>query len=152
MSDTVLAMGALAQVGGVFAVLSFVHFFVDWIFQSHAEAMQKHKNAVIRAKHCLIYATGFVPVFVWLKLSWAHGALLFAVLFLSHFVEDTYLPVFLWAKYVRKPDEMKSDDLAGFVAFSSTPLGKILLIAVDQIIHLAFVLLVAVCIVMWRGK
>ena len=34
----------IALMGGLFAVLAFIHFFVDWIFQSHAEAMVKHNN------------------------------------------------------------------------------------------------------------
>lgn len=34
-------------------------------------------------------------------------------------------------------------DLEGFIAFVSEPLGKILLIAVDQIVHIAFLLPVA---------
>jgi hypothetical protein len=61
------------------------------------------------------------------------------ILFWSHFVEDTYLPVFLWAKYVRKPPEMDCENkMEGFKLFVQTTLGKILMIAIDQIIHLAF--------------
>src|SRR5580704_673302 len=100
----------IALMGGLFAVLGFIHFFVDWIFQSHAEAMVKHNNPKIRAKHCLIYTLGFVPL---LFFCWHVGALLawqfvasLVILFVSHFVEDTYLPVFYWAKYIRRPPEM----------------------------------------------
>jgi Protein of unknown function (DUF3307) len=144
--------------GGLFSVLAFIHFFVDWIFQSHSEAMVKHNNPKIRAKHCLIYTLGFVPL---LFFCWQVGALLawqlvasLLILFVSHFVEDTYLPVFYWAKWIRRPPEMTEprkitgvdgyisllppDPKAGFVAFIQTTLGKILMIAIDQIIHLAF--------------
>lgn len=31
----------LGAIGGIFALLTFVHFAIDWIFQSHAEAMAK---------------------------------------------------------------------------------------------------------------
>lgn len=137
----------IVNVGGLFAVLSFIHFFVDWIFQSHDEAMVKHKNAKIRAKHCLIYTLGFVPLFFLLDLSLGLGIVLSLILFLSHFVEDTYLPVYLWTKYIRKPSEMKEDDVSGFIVFTNTALGKILMIAIDQIIHLAFIMIVAVIIV-----
>ena len=130
--------------GGFFSLLAFIHFFVDWIFQSHAEAMVKHNNSKVRAKHCFIYTLGFVPLlgfcyFVGALAFWQLVASIF-ILFVSHFVEDTYLPVLLWAKYIRRPPEMAppADPKVGFIAFVQTPLGKILMIAIDQIIHLAF--------------
>lgn len=149
----------IALTGGLLAVLVFVHFFVDWIFQPHSEAMVKHNNPKIRAKHCLIYTAGFVP-FMWLfnftLVEWLVGL---NILFWSHFFEDTYLPVYLWAKYVRRPPEMTEprkqsgidgyvqvlppDPKAGFVEFVQTPMGKILMIAVDQIIHIAFLFPIA---------
>lgn len=161
------AVTKIAMAGGLFAVLTFIHFFVDWVFQSHAEAMVKHNNAKVRAKHCLIYTAGFIPFMWYLHYSWIGWLVCLNVLFWSHFIEDTYLPVYLWAKYIRKPPEMidpikiskgpviivsedfKSevkeqfsvlppDPKAGFISFIQTPLGKILMIAIDQIIHLSF--------------
>jgi hypothetical protein len=148
----------VALLGGLFAVFAFVHFFVDWIFQSHSEAMVKHNNAKIRAKHCLIYTVGFFPLMWLLHFSTAKFLIGANILFWSHFVEDTYYPVFLWAKYIRRPPEMVEpwketytrvdgalaikvhppDAKRGFVEFVQTALGKILMIAIDQIIHLAF--------------
>ena len=134
----------LALAGGLFGIMTFIHFFVDWIFQSHAEAMVKHNNPKIRAKHCAIYTLGFVPLLMFFM--WA-GALtstqLLAsvlILFISHFIEDTYLPVFYWAKYIRRPPEMAppADPKVGFGLFVQTAIGKILMITIDQIIHLAF--------------
>lgn len=152
----------LALGGGLFAALSFVHFFVDWIFQSHAEAMVKHNNPKIRAKHCLIYTAGFVPIFLLVGLNWVGWLLCLNILFWSHFCEDTYIPVYLWAKWVRRPPEMTEprksvgvdgyvtvlppDPKAGFVDFIQTGLGKILMIAIDQIIHLFFLIPVVVII------
>jgi hypothetical protein len=148
----------LALAGGLFSILVFIHFFVDWIFQSHAEAMVKHNNPKIRAKHCAIYTLGFVPlliVFLYVKMlsPWELIASIL-ILFLSHFVEDTYLPVFLWAKYIRRPPEMTEpikqvgldgyvtllppDPKTGFELWVQTTMGKILMIAIDQIIHLTF--------------
>jgi hypothetical protein len=150
---------SIALMGGLFAVLAFIHFFVDWIFQSHAEAMVKHNNPKIRAKHCLIYTAGFVPLFCFCHFSWWEWLVATNVLFWSHFCEDTYIPVYLWAKYIRKPPEMTEpikkteldgyvtilppDPKAGFGLFVQTPLGKILMIAIDQIIHLAFLFPIA---------
>ena len=149
----------IALMGGLFAVLGFIHFFVDWIFQSHSEAMVKHNNPKVRAKHCLIYTLGFVPLFLFCHFAWWEWLIALNILFWSHFAEDTYLPVFLWAKYIRRPPEMTQprkqvgvdgyvsilppDAKAGFMEFVQTPLGKILIIAIDQIIHLAFLFPIA---------
>lgn len=149
----------IALMGGIFAVLTFIHFFTDWIFQSHAEAMVKHNNWKVRAKHCLIYTLGFTPLFLFCHFSLLEWFVALNLLFWSHFAEDTYLPVYLWAKYIRRPPEMTEprksvgvdgyvsvlppDPKAGFVEFVQTPLGKILMIAIDQIIHIAFLFPIA---------
>jgi len=154
----------LAICGGLFAVLSFIHFFVDWIFQSHAEAMVKHNNWKIRAKHCLIYTAGFVPLFWLVGLSPLGWFLALNILFWSHFCEDTYIPVYLWAKWIRRPPEMTEprksvgadgyvtvlppDPKAGFGEFVQTALGKILMIAIDQIIHLFFLFPIVIIILL----
>lgn len=128
----------VALAGGLFAVFTFIHFFVDWIMQTHAEAMAKHNNWKVRAKHCLIYTVGFIPLMWYLNFTTLQFVVGLNILFWSHFVEDTYLPVYWWAKYIRKPPEMKDNPKEGFIIFIQTTLGKILMIAVDQIIHLAF--------------
>jgi len=149
----------IALMGGLLSILVFIHFFVDWIFQSHAEAMVKHNNPKIRAKHCAIYTVGFLPFIALFHLSWVEWLVALNILFWSHFGEDTYVPVFLWAKYIRKPPEMTEprkqtgidgyvsilppDPKAGFVDFIQTPMGKILMIAIDQIIHICFLLPIA---------
>lgn len=191
------------RIGGVFALLALVHFAVDWILQSHDEAMRKHNQWRVRARHCLVYTAPFAAVLAHAALSGRTGgpeaAALAALVFASHFVEDTYLPVLYWAKYVRRPpsmrwrielgdsgtpvlvgpeiraaggavrdlpsgdERMRRDtivgevadgrmslrearrrlDRMGFMDFVSDPLGKILMIAVDQIVHLVFLVPVA---------
>lgn len=148
----------LALVGGLFAILTFIHFFVDWIFQSHSEAMIKHNHPWIRAKHCFIYTVGFIPFMYVCSFTFIEWVAAINILFWSHFVEDTYLPVYLWAKYIRRPTEMTEpwkenyirtdgsiafkvhapDPKHGFGEFVQTPIGKILMITIDQIIHLTF--------------
>jgi len=158
----------VALAGGLFAVFAFIHFFVDWIFQSHAEAMVKHNDRKIRAKHCLIYTLGFVPILYILGFSFWEFVISLSLLFLSHFYLDTYHGVFLWAKHIRKPPEMTEpwkevfsrvdgsteitvhppDAIRGFGEFVKTPLGKILMITLDQISHLIFlwpIVYVAMC-------
>lgn len=93
--------------GGLFAIMVFIHAFTDFVCQTHYEAMNKHNNAKIRARHCLVYTLGFLPLLALLAFFGALSAweVFFAVniLFWSHFVEDTYYPVVLWAKFIRKP-------------------------------------------------
>lgn len=178
--------------GGLFAILVFIHAFTDFVCQTHYEAMNKHNNAKIRARHCLVYTAGFLPILALLTFfgTLTGLELFFAVniLFWSHFVEDTYYPVVLWAKFIRKPPCMSwrvliRDDMSprekvsyrlthddpvtissgrdelliqlnqgqlsatkaqaeldrlGFLEFISEFLGKYLMIAIDQIIHFAF--------------
>ena len=176
----------IARGGGLLSMFVLVHFVVDWIFQTHAEAMAKHNNARVRAKHCAIYTIGFGPILIYLGFRQWDLAAATLILFFSHFVEDTYWPVVLWAKYIRNPPEMKwrvklidgrgklwypvvgfldhvipsnqkrwdvvvsvpnnrtlkeaqrELDRLGFIEFIGEVLGKILMIAVDQIVHVCF--------------
>ena len=132
---------------------------MDWIFQSHAEAMVKHNNPRIRAKHCAIYTAGFIPLFLFCHFSWLEWLVALNILFWSHFYLDTYHGVYLWAKYIRRPPEMTEpiksigidgyvtimppDPRKGFVQFVQTTLGKILMIAIDQISHITCLLPIA---------
>jgi len=175
----------IPHAGGWFALLVLLHFSVDWILQSHDEAMRKPREWRVRARHCLVYTVPFAALLSASSWHFPQVAAMSAVLFLSHFVEDTYLPVLWWAKYVRRPPQMarrvvgrggswsivengvargfrfpkevdvygqllssepdpgraqRDLDMDGFISFVSEPLGKILLVAVDQIVHLVFLL------------
>jgi len=146
----VLAVEKLILPAVLFVCLTFIHFASDFIFQSHAEAMIKHNHAGVRAKHCFIYTMLFWPFFFYIDMSWAKILASSAVLFFSHFFEDTYYPVFLWAKFIRRPPEMSeysqyhgTDPYMGFKEWNKTTLGKILSIVIDQIIHIFFLWVVA---------
>jgi len=138
----------IALVGGILAILTLAHFIADWVFQSHDEAMRKATEPKIRARHCLVYTgiMSFVLVFG-LHLSALEIGVYASILFLSHFVEDSYLPVYLWAKYIRNAPEFtiggEVSELDRFREFASTPLGKILVIVVDQVIHIIFLAIIA---------
>lgn len=141
-----------ATAGGLFALFTFVHFVIDWVFQTHYEAMRKHNHPWIRARHCLIYTSPFIPLLLVLNVNAFWVVVCALVLFLSHFVEDTYIPVYLWAKYIRRVPEIRNAfDSKEFFrrVFVNDPLGKILMIAIDQIIHLLF--LWVVVIIVMRG-
>lgn len=139
-------MNVVAWVGGVLAVLTLLHFVADWIFQSHDEAMRKSTESLVRARHCLVYTGIISAVFLFgFHLPVRDVGVYATILFLSHYIEDSYLPVYLWAKYIRKAPEFSTQAAPGaiteldrFKAFASTVLGKILLIAIDQIIHILY--------------
>lgn len=142
-----------ATAGGIFVILAFVHFFADWIFQSHEQAIKKHEDFSVRGRHCLYYTVPFI--FVILPLGVNGWLLLLSILtlFLSHFIIDTYVPVFLWAKYIRKTPTISNalpepgdwgickntsakKEFANL--FKNSPVHAILFITVDQILHLLF--------------
>jgi hypothetical protein len=153
----------LGQLGGVFAILVFWHFFADWVFQSHKEALAKAKNWVVRAWHCTIYTVLFWPLFLLVSFHGPRAGIATALLFTSHFIIDTYVPVMLWAKYLRRAPQFNSvgkvatwspdrsdkkpeasvtykTDVDAFKAMAGTPLGLVLMITMDQFFHVAFLL------------
>jgi len=124
------------------SILTLLHFVSDWIFQSHDEAMRKNSESLIRARHCFVYTVIISAVcLLGFHLPLLDVGIYATILFISHYIEDSYLPVYLWAKYIRKAPEFSTpgvSELDRFKAFASTVLGKILLIVVDQIIHILY--------------
>ena len=150
----------LAKLGGLLFLLSFWHFIVDWGFQSHKEAMNKSTDHKVRAKHCTVYLVGMWPL-VYLASSDATTLITAAiVLWLSHFLIDTYIPVYLWAKYLRRyptfwgPEGTNTIDIQSkrphveteidkFKALFKTPIGLILAISMDQAFHILYLVPIA---------
>jgi hypothetical protein len=128
----------LGTAGGLFAFLTFVHFFVDWGLQTHSEAMHKSTSWLWRARHCAIYTVGFVPAMLLMGFTTWDFVIGMAVLFLSHFVEDSYAPVYLWAKHIRRIPSVREEGVPAFKRSFGQPLGIVLFIGIDQIIHLLF--------------
>lgn len=159
-------MNELAAMGGFFALLSFWHFVADWGFQSHEEAMNKARDGKVRAWHCTVYTVLMAPLVFFL----CGGGVAFwssvVILWGSHFLIDTYIPVYMWAKYVRKAPVFdhnsqaidffskktfaKDTDLERMKAWARDPLGLVLMIVVDQIFHMLFLLPVA-SLAAWPG-
>lgn len=142
-------MSLLCNAGGLLFILTLIHFFLDWTFQTQKEAMEKHDNPIVRAKHCLIYSFGFSPIMLIMNFSILELFIGLAILFVSHFILDTYIVVFLWLKYIRKPYEKYEmyENINGktiynsfneeyFREFVNTQLGLILALVIDQITHI----------------
>ena len=142
----------ISVVGGIYVCLLFIHFFVDFLFQSQQEAISKHDHPYIRARHCLIYSFPFLPILFLLRFSFVEVCIALNILFWSHFAIDTYILTAMWAKYCRKApemfesiSEMQTDGTIkifslslkkGLKQYMQTVPGFFLAIVVDQIFHL----------------
>jgi len=133
-----VSIETLSTAGGLFAFLTFVHFFVDWGLPTHSEAMHKHKSWKWRARHCLLYTVGFLPAMLLMNYTAWDFVIGILVLFVSHFVEDSYTPVYLWAKHIRRIPAVQEEGVPAFKLMFEQPLGVVLCIGIDQLIHLLF--------------
>ncbi len=145
-------------------VLVLCHFAFDWLYQSHAEAIAKSKDRTVRFWHCCKYAVPFVPVLWALGMNSLRLNVSFAILFVTHYVIDSYVPVMLWAKHLRKAPQFDlvirtpfhvhgwhdkeievtfKSDVDAFKAMAGTPLGLILIIVMDQFLHITCLLPIA---------
>ena len=131
----------ISLLGGLFSVFAFVHFFSDWIFQTNHEAINKHKDMFIRARHCTIYTIFFVPLLLLLTTVLWKVIISIMILWFSHYIIDTYIPVYLWAKHMRKIPHLNclsAEPKEKFKELWLKPVYPILFIVVDQILHLLF--------------
>lgn len=147
-------------------VLVLCHFAFDWLYQTHAEAIAKSQNSGVRFWHCVKYSVPFVPVLWLFGMGFWERQLSLLILCATHYVIDSYVPVMLWAKYLRKapqfdlvdPEKAKTmegwsdyrvepvfykTDMEAFKAMASTPLGLILVITMDQFLHILCLLPIA---------
>lgn len=128
-----MSIHSLALTGGVFAVLVFWHFLSDWVFQSHKEALAKAKDWRVRLRHVTVYSTLFLPLF-WLVGFWgAKAAFAWLLLMFSHFVIDTYIPVMLWAKYLRRAPQFK--DVVPPVTFTKEQMEQMMAGTLPMIVN-----------------
>jgi len=157
-------MDDIARAGGLLFILTFFHFVIDWVPQTHADAMKKSKDWWIRAGHVTIYSSlmmipiGFVlghhldgGLFYESKWFW-YALISFGVTWVTHFIEDTYIPVVLWAKYIRKipqfQDLKKADTALVGMPTQEGVVVIILFIVIDQLVHITF-LTVPVALAVW---
>jgi hypothetical protein len=147
------------QIGGLLALLTLFHFVADWILQSDTTAVAKFINPWALTRHAVEYTIGMgclIGVFLG-RLPMPAPWYIVALIFTSHWIEDTYVPVYLWAKYLRCTPELQAGyhsqdghlpdgERRHFIVFASTPLGKILTITIDQTVHIAFLVPVAMMI------
>ena len=116
----------------LFEIFIVVHIIMDFIFQREWESRRKSKEWPALGFHCFIYTIGFIPVFLFFKVSfwWL------MILFLSHFIIDN-----------KKITQWILSKLKGFKQKETSPaLWTMMLVGMDQTLHL-IVLLVITAIV-----
>jgi len=97
-----IPLETIALAGGLFVPLVVWHFLADWCTQSEYSAEVKHEGNWELTAHCLLYTFLFVPFLylyglpLWAKI--AAGS----ILLWSHWTGDRGIPVWLWARYIRK--------------------------------------------------
>ena len=98
--------------------------------------------------HSAIYAAMYVPILSLLFNQTSITVSAILALFMSHGAIDTYAPVWLWARFVRRPPEMKESPYDGFVVWRLKPRGVVLIFGVDHLMHAAFLIPIAAMVVM----
>ena len=96
--------------GGIFVLLMFVHFLADWMMQTDAMAKRKADESTwMLVVHSATYAAVFMPILYVMFHRSVHMTVSSTLtLMMSHGAIDTYTPIWLWARYVRRPSEMRA--------------------------------------------
>lgn len=137
----------MEKFGGAMMVLMIGHMIGDWLLQNQWMADRKTKNLWVRTLHVTIYTFVLwnVMVFwwndpaVWLNrkddLSW-----LACWIFWSHFVIDSYKPLYWFRRLGRDP---QTKSIETFRAHFGTPSGFMVYVTLDQVFHMVTLLPVA---------
>jgi hypothetical protein len=145
-------MSAFISAGGLLAIFTLVHFMADWFPQSHRESYEKYTRKLIRLRHSVIYAIHFLPLILWLDMVDWTGLVSLVILVGSHYVIDSYWPIYMWMYYIRRPPEMSVGESSlnagfsvrwrSFMAHIETPAGRAAHVIFDQTLHVSVLLVV----------
>lgn len=113
-----------------FLVVSyFVGLFVDWIFQSDWQALNKSKwnkndnkkkSLLAVTSHSLIYSLlTSILIFICIKISLIDFYILIVILFITHTIIDTRIPV----KFIMKLKGMTNDQINDFTKYGFLHIG-----------------------------
>lgn len=147
-------MHLVSEAGGFFIVLMFIHVLADWMAQTDTMARRKaDESPWLLIVHSVAYAAMFLPVLaVAFRYSMHLTVSSFLALIMSHGAIDTYTPIWLWARFVRRPPEMRDDPVNGFTTWSTKPYGLFITLCVDQFMHACFLAPVAMMMVLSPGN
>lgn len=136
------------KTGAILILLLFVHIIGDLAAQTDSMARRKtDESPWLLVVHSVVYALMFLPVLSVIFSSVVHLTLSCVLaLAMSHGAIDTYAPIWLWARFVRKPDDMREDAVNGFTSWTSRPYGMTIAYGMDQLLHICFLIPIAVMI------
>lgn len=140
----------MERIGGALMILAILHFVGDWMLQTEYIQLNKALNPRLRIVHVALYMIPFVGALPFWGSPYSQGLWLAALLFwtaVTHFIIDSYLPLYWWRKYIGKDPECES--IERFAKAFSTPRGMTIYVTMDQGFHLLTLLPVAV-ILSWR--
>jgi hypothetical protein len=128
----------------------FVHFLADWLMQTDSMAKRKASESTwMLVVHSATYAAMFAPLLYFaLDRSVYMTVTSTLMLMMSHGAIDTYTPIWLWARFFRKPSEMQDNPVGGFTAWCAKPYGFTLTMGIDQFMHACFLMPVAAMVVL----
>lgn len=113
----------------VFVWLMLVHFIADFMFQTSQQARFKIDDPYERCWHVFVYG---ICLSLYIGAFFGSHPLMILYIQLAHYVIDGYKINYLWHRYVKRVPLASFED---FKEFASTPIGMILTITVDQILH-----------------
>lgn len=142
----VTQVAIISKIGGILIFLVFIHLLSDWMIQNDVMARRKSDESPwLLVIHSFVYAIIFIPILIYLfGNSIPMIVSSFLALVMSHGAIDTYAPVWLWARFIRRPPEMKNDPIKGFMSWASSPYGMILTNGIDQLMHVCFLVLISI--------
>jgi len=147
----------LGLVGGYWFLFTLAHLFADIGVQDHETAMTKAHNPLTRFFHCATYILLMILMMTTVGLTWGEIFVSCLVLFVTHYIGDSYIIVFWWFKHYRAPPWMKGKTIkeAGDVfqhreITTELHIDIILFVLIDQLWHIAW-LIVPASFAVWEG-
>lgn len=141
-------MSNLESIGAALVVLFGVgHMTGDWLLQTQKMAENKTKDPVVRAIHCTIYTICLALMMLFWRGhadawngKWITFGVLVTWLFASHFIIDSYKPLFWYRKFTKDP---YAQTIEQFKERFNTPAGFMVYVTLDQFFHFLCLLPVA---------
>ena len=123
------------------------HLVGDWLLQPYAMADTKTTDPNVRWNHCNIYTACVGLAFIGIspQISSITFVLLLIWIFLTHFIIDSYKPLYWFRKLGNDPF---AEDFETFKKRFKDPIGAYVYITLDQIFHLFCLVPVAVILTM----
>lgn len=102
------------------------HLVGDYLLQNDWMALNKKKHSIPCLMHCWLWSTAVMLFSGWQWLPKPHAAIVFLVLFITHFIQDR-TQIIGWWMHLKWKDQSK---------FAESPMAPWSLIVVDNVWHI----------------